>query len=34
MEIVISIALGIWVMISGVLGYKFLLKDELEENGK
>lgn len=34
MEIVISIALGFWVMISGVLGYKFLLKDKLEEDRK
>ncbi len=34
MEIVISIALGIWVMLSGILSYMYMKNDDKRESKK
>ncbi len=34
MEIVISISLGVWVMLSGILSYIYMKNDDKRENKK
>ncbi len=34
MEIVISISLGIWVMLSGIISYIYIKNDDKRENKK